>query len=120
MIRTFALLLALVLAFAPAPARAQDSARTMEGATPLPAVLQPDAPAPRAAGIAERRPDPIRAAAIGMGVGCVIFGALGATQEAETSDIRVTNTLMGCAFGTFVGGVFGFTFAGLKGILQPR
>jgi hypothetical protein len=111
--------LLLALAFAAAPAHAQDSARMLEGATPLPVLLQPDVPAARAAGIAERRPDPIRAAAIGMGVGCVIFGAIGATQEAETSDIRVTNTLMGCAFGTFVGGVFGFTFAGLKGIFEP-
>lgn len=121
MTRTPAVLLAFLLAFAAAPARAQQSASPPAAAAPLPALLQPGATETgQRSVIADPAGTVLRGAAIGAGIGCLVIGGLAATMDAETADIRVTNALIGCGFGTFAGGVFGFTFTLLKQIMEPR
>lgn len=121
MTRTPATLLAFLLAFAAVPARAQQSAPVTTASAPLPALLQPDAAETgQQAVIADPAGTVLRGAAIGAGIGCVVIGGLAATADAETSDVRVTNALLGCGFGAFAGGVFGFTFSLLKQIMEPR
>lgn len=108
MIRISILLLALLLAAAPGHGQAAAAV------TPLPASLQPDARTWGAAGPAALKTSPMEGAAIGMGVGCVVIGVLAASMDAETSEIRTSNALLGCGFGAFAGGVMGFTFFALK------
>lgn len=116
MTRAAALLIALLLVLAAVPARAQQSA-----ATPLPALLQPARYAAQPADLRAAAIGPIaRSTLTGMGIGCVITGALTAAISAETAGQHVSNGILGCFFGSIAGGTFGLTFGIARELVRPR
>ena len=112
MIRTFAPLFALLLALA-APLGAQAPAAIQTAApTPLPSLLVPSADA-RENGpvLGAARPDRLRGMTIGMAIGCAVIGTWAAVENKQY-DGPLTAGLIGCAWGTIPGGIFGFAWLG--------
>jgi hypothetical protein len=108
-IRRSAVLFALLLASA-APLRAQETASI--GTAPLPSALVPRADAgPGGPVLAAARPDRMRGMAIGVVIGCAVFGTLAAVDNKQY-DTPLTAGLIGCAWGTIPGGIFGFAWLG--------
>jgi hypothetical protein len=105
-IRTPALLFALLLVAAPLRAQAPAAA------SPLPSSLVPDADT--GIGIpplAAARPDRMRGMAIGMAIGCAVAGTWSALGDRQY-DGPVTAGLIGCAWGTIPGAILGFAWLG--------
>ena len=121
MIRTFALLLAL-LVLAAAPARAQQSASFAPAATPLPALLQPAPRTEPRAAADEPVIHMVRGAAVGAGMGCLVVGILAAlvdTDPEPPSSPQLKPGLYGCAVGALGGGVLGGSLALISHVIRP-